>query len=249
MKNKNSEMTIGSHFNELRSRAMICILFYIVIFVLCYFFSKEIYHFLLKPFIEVSQNNQNRKLIYTSPTEAFTTYLKLSFYSSLFFSFPVFFAELYLFLSPALYKNEKKNILFTIFFSSFLFLFGAIFCYFFILPMALKFFSSFENLTSIQDGTLPILLETKISDYLNFTINLLFGFGIAFLSPILLLFLIKGGYVKVKDLRSKRRYWIVIIFILSAILTPPDILSQISLAILLIILFEIVILLGKYFNK
>ena len=249
MKNKNSEMTIGSHFNELRSRAMICILFYIVIFVLCYLFSKEIYHFLLKPFIEVSQNNQNRKLIYTSPTEAFTTYLKLSFYSSLFFSFPVFFAELYLFLSPALYKNEKKNILFTIFFSSFLFLFGAIFCYFFILPMALKFFASFENLSSIQDSTLPILLETKISDYLNFTINLLFGFGIAFLSPILLLFLIKGGYVKVKDLRSKRRYWIVIIFILSAILTPPDILSQISLAILLIILFEIVILLGKYFNK
>ena len=249
MKNKNSEMTIGSHFNELRSRAMICILFYIVIFVLCYFFSKEIYHFLLKPFIEVSQNNQNRKLIYTSPTEAFITYLKLSFYSSLFFSFPVFFAELYLFLSPALYKNEKKNILFTIFFSSFLFLFGAIFCYFFILPMALKFFSSFENINSIDDSTLPILLETKISDYLNFTINLLFGFGIAFLSPILLLFLIKGGYVKVKDLRSKRRYWIVIIFILSAILTPPDILSQISLAILLIILFEIVILLGKYFNK
>lgn len=249
MKNKNSEMTIGSHFNELRSRAMICILFYIVIFVLCYLFSKEIYHFLLKPFIEVSQNNQNRKLIYTSPTEAFTTYLKLSFYSSLFFSFPVFFAELYLFLSPALYKNEKKNILFTIFFSSFLFLFGAIFCYFFILPMALKFFSSFENLSSVDDSTLPILFETKISDYLNFTINLLFGFGIAFLSPILLLFLIKGGYVKVKDLRSKRRYWIVIIFILSAILTPPDILSQISLAILLIILFEIVILLGKYFNK
>ena len=112
MKNKNSEMTIGSHFNELRSRAMICILFYIVIFVLCYFFSKEIYHFLLKPFIEVSQNNQNRKLIYNSPTEAFTTYLKLSFYSSLFFSFPIFFAEFYLFLSPALYKNEKKNIFF-----------------------------------------------------------------------------------------------------------------------------------------
>jgi sec-independent protein translocase protein TatC len=152
-------------------------------------------------------------------------------------------------LSPALYKNEKKNILFTLFFSSFLFLFGAIFCYFFVLPATLEFFSSFENIGSIDDSTLPILLETKISDYLNFTINLLFGFGIAFLSPILLLFLIKGGYVKVKDLRSKRRYWIVIIFILSAILTPPDILSQISLAILLIILFEIVILLGKYFNK
>ena len=249
MKNKNKEMTIGSHFNELRRRALVCVLFYIVIFLLCYFYAKEIYQYLLKPFIEISQNNQNRKLIYTSPTEAFMTYLKLSFYSSLFFSFPIFFAEFYLFLSPALYKNEKKNILFMIFFSSFLFLFGAIFCYFFVLPMALKFFSSFENIGSINDSNFSILLETKISDYLNFTINLLFGFGIAFLSPILLLFLIKGDYVKVKDLRSKRRYWIVIIFILSAILTPPDILSQISLAILLIILFEIVILIGQYFNK
>ena len=242
-------MTMASHFNELKHRTIFSLLFFLFSFIICYFFSKEIYQFLLEPYIKSTDISQSKKLIYTSPTEAFTTYLKLSFYSSLFFSFPIFFAEIYLFLAPALYKNEKKNILLTLFFSFFLFLFGAIFCYFFILPMALKFFSSFENLSSINDSTLPILLETKISDYLNFTINLLFGFAIAFLSPILLLFLIKGGYVKVKDLRSKRRYWIVIIFILSAILTPPDILSQISLAILLIILFEIVILLGQYFNK
>ncbi|MFM7703220.1 MAG: twin-arginine translocase subunit TatC, partial [Alphaproteobacteria bacterium] len=90
---------------------------------------------------------------------------------------------------------------------------------------------------------------TKISEYLNFTINLLFGFGIAFLSPLFLLFLLKSGVVNVKDLSTKRRYWIVIIFILSAILTPPDVLSQISLAILLILLFEIVILIAKYYNK
>jgi len=249
MQFNNSEMSMSAHFRELRARAISCIIWFCIIFIICYLYSNKIYQFLLEPFVNISQNNPHRKLIYTSPTEGFTTYLKLSFYSAIFFALPIFFAEIYLFLSPALYKNEKKNVLFIMFFSAFLFLFGAIFCYYFILPMALNFFSSFEN-TSLEVGdTLPIILETKISDYLNFAINLLFGFGIAFLSPILLLFLIKSGFVKIKDLRSKRRYWIVIIFILSAILTPPDVLSQISLAILLIIIFEIVILIGKYFNK
>lgn len=249
MNKKNKEMNIASHFNELRSRALFSFCFYVIIFLICFFYAKEIYQFLLKPFVEISKNNNYRKLIYTSPTEAFTTYLKLSFYASLFFSFPIFFAEFYLFLSPALYKNEKKNILITIFFSFFLFIFGAIFCYFFILPLTLEFFSAFENKGSAIDGQMPIYLETKISEYLNFTINLLFGFGIAFLSPLFLLFLLKSGVVNVKDLSAKRRYWIVIIFILSAILTPPDVLSQISLAVLLILLFEIVILIAKYINK
>lgn len=249
MKENKKIMPIGSHFRELRLRVLYCIIFFLVFFLISYFYSYEIYKFLLQPFADISIDNQNRKLIYTSPTEAFMTYLKLSFYCAIFFSFPIFFAEIYLFLSPALYKNEKKNVLFIIFFSSFLFLFGAIFCYFFILPLALKFFASYESSRVLSDNNIPILLETKISEYLNFTINLLFGFGIAFLSPILLLFLIKGGYVTSKDLRSKRRYWIVIIFILSAILTPPDVLSQLCLAILLIIIFEIVILLSNYINK
>jgi len=244
---KNSEMTIASHFSELKRRAIFSILFFLSSFIFCYLFSKEIYQFLLEPYIKSSDISQSKKLIYTSPTEAFTTYLKLSFYSSLFFSFPIFFAEIYLFLAPALYKNEKKNILLTLFFSFFLFLFGAIFCYFFILPITLKFFLTFENHGSITNGVMPIILETKISEYLNFTINLLFGFGLAFLSPILLLFLIKNGLLKINDLKNKRRYWIVVIFILSAILTPPDVLSQFTLAILLIVLFEIVILIGKNF--
>jgi len=246
MINQKKEMSLSSHFNELKQRTLFCIIFFIAIFIICYLFSSDIYQFLLHPFLEISQNLDHRKLIYTSPTEAFMTYLKLSFYSSIFFSFPIFFAEIYLFLAPALYKNEKKKVLLTLFFSTFLFLFGAIFCYIFILPMALKFFSAYENIGTATNE-MPIFLETKISEYLNFTINLLFGFGVAFLTPIFLLFLIKSGFVKIKDLRSKRRYWIVVIFIISAILTPPDILSQISLAILLIILFEIVILIGNKF--
>ena len=241
-------MSFQQHFVELRKRAIFCVGFFFASFVCCYIFSHQIYNFLLQPLIDISQNTSHRKLIYTSPTEAFMTYIKTSLYAAIFFSFPVFLAEIYLFISPALYKNEKKNILLTFFFVPFLFLFGAIFAYNFILPLALQFFSSFEIQGSVNDATIPIYLETKISEYLNFVTNLLFGFGIAFQLPILLLFLIKVDCLSVNDLRQKRRYWIVIIFILSAILTPPDVVSQVSLAILLISLFEIVILISKYFN-
>ena len=244
-----SHLTLQQHFAEFRQRIIFSVIFFLGTFITCYFFSQEIYNFLLQPFADISQNNHNRKLIYTGPSEAFMTYLKLSFSSAIFFSFPIFIAEIYLFLSPALYKNEKKNILLIFFFSPFLFLCGAIFAYYFILPATLQFFSSFEVQGSAASSNFPILLETKLSEYLNFVTNLLFGFGIAFQLPILLLFLIKVGCLSANDLRNKRRYWIVFIFVMSAILTPPDVLSQMSLAILLILLFEIVILIGKNFNN
>ena len=242
------QMTFQEHFKELRARIVFSAFFFLAAFITCYFFSEKIYQFLLQPFVEISQNNQNRKLIYTSPSEAFVTYLKLSFSSALFFSFPIICAEIYLFLSPALYKNEKKNILIIFFSSVFLFLFGAIFAYYFILPLTLQFFASFENQGLTAPSSLPILFETKLSEYLNFVKNLLLGFGIAFQLPILLLFLIKVDFLSINDLRLKRKYWIVFIFILSAILTPPDVMSQLSLSILLIIFFEIAILIGKNFN-
>ena len=241
-------MTLHQHLAEFRRRIIFCLIFFLAAFVICYFFSEKIYQFLLQPFLEISSQHQNHRLIYTSPGEAFATYLKLSLSSSLFFSFPIFATEIYLFLSPALYKNEKKNILLIFFFAHFLFLCGAIFAYFFILPATLEFFSSFEVKGSAADAIIAIQLETKISEYLNFVTKLLLGFGIAFQLPILLLFLIKVGFLSANDLRRKRRYWIVIIFILAAILTPPDVMSQISLASLLILLFEIVILIGNYFN-
>ena len=202
----------------------------------------------MRPFVEIS-NQQNRKLIYTSPAEAFVTYLKLSFSSALFFSAPIFLSEIYLFLSPALYKNEKKNILLIFFFSPFLFLCGAIFAYFFILPIALQFFASFETQGLVGSSSFSIQLETRLSEYLNFVENLLLGFGVAFQFPILLLLLIKLDLLSANDLRRKRRYWIVIIFVVAAILTPPDVVSQLSLAVLLILLFEITILIGQKFNK
>ncbi|MBM3579891.1 MAG: twin-arginine translocase subunit TatC, partial [Alphaproteobacteria bacterium] len=117
------------------------------------------------------------------------------------------------------------------------------------LPLALQFFASFETQGFIDSSNFSIQLETRLSEYLNFVENLLLGFGIAFQFPILLLFLIRLDCLSVNGLRRKRRYWIVIIFVMAAILTPPDVVSQVSLAILLMSLFEIVILIGKNFNK
>jgi sec-independent protein translocase protein TatC len=248
MQQKN-QMTLREHFAELRYRAIFCLVFFSIVFFTCYFFSETIYQFLLRPFAEISQNNQSRKLIYTGPAEAFTSYIKLSFSAALFFSLPVFIAQFYLFLSPALYKNEKKNVLLTFFFAPFLFLCGAVFAYYFVLPLAFKFFSSFENQGLVTSTSLPIQLETRISEYLNFTINLLLGFGVAFELPILLLFLIKLDCLCINDLKRKRRYWIVTIFLIAAVLTPPDVLSQISLAVPMILLFEIAILIGGNFNN
>lgn len=243
-----TNMTLQQHLIELRQRVIFSVIFFVAAFCVCYFFAEEIYKFLLQPFIEIS-NQQNRKLIYTGPAEAFVTYLKLSFSSALFFSTPIFLAEIYLFLSPALYKNEKKNILLIFFFSPFLFLFGAIFAYYFILPLALKFFASFENQGFADVQNFSIQLETRLSEYLNFVSNLLLGFGVAFQLPILLLFLIRVDCLSINGLRQKRRHCIVIIFVIAAILTPPDVVSQLSLAVLLIFFFEIVLLIGKNFNK
>ncbi len=242
-------MTLQEHFLELRQRIIFSLIFFLIAFCICYFFSEKIYQFILQPFAEISLDNHNRRLIYTSPAEAFITYLKLSFSSALFFSFPIFAAEFYLFLAPALYKNEKKNILITFFSAYFLFLIGAFFSYYFVLPNALAFFSSFEQQGLATSSSLPINLEVRISEYLKFVTNLTFAFGIAFELPILLLFLIRVGFLSINDLKRKRRYWIVIIFLVAAILTPPDVLSQISLAIPMIILFEIAILVGKNFNN
>lgn len=239
------KQTLQEHLGELKKRIIFCIIFLGVAFCFTYFFSTEIYQFLLQPLADSFDDLENRRLIYTSPAEGFMTFTKLAFYSALFFSVPFFLTQIYLFLSPALYKKEKKMVLLIFFFSPFLFFLGSIFAYYFLLPVTFKFFLSFELPTLTDSAQIPIQLETKISDYLNFVINIFFSFGIAFQLPILLLFLIRSGFITINDLQVKRKYWIVAIFIIAAILTPPDVVSQISLAIPMIFLFEIVILIGK----
>lgn len=239
------KQTLQEHFLELKKRIFYAIIFLIVAFCFTFYFSTEIYQFFLKPLANSFENSENRRMIYTSPSEGFMTFTKLAFYSSIMLSMPFFLIQIYIFLAPALYKNEKKITFLTFFFSPFLFFLGAIFAYYFLLPLALKFFLSFEFQALTDSQKIPIQLETKISEYLSFLINIIFSFGFAFQLPICLLFLIKGGFITVSDLQIKRKYFIVAIFVIAAILTPPDVVSQISLAIPMILLFEITILIGK----
>ncbi len=240
-----NKQSLQEHLGELKSRFIFCLIFLSVAFCSTYFFAEEIYQFLLQPLTNSFDNLQNRRMIYTSPGEAFTTFTKLAFYSSLFISTPFFLIQIYLFLSPALYKNEKKIVLWIFFLSPFLFFLGAIFAYYFLLPITFKFFLSFEFQGFADQNQIPIQLETKISEYLSFIITIIFSFGIAFQLPICLHFLIRCGFITINDLQIRRKYWIVAIFIIAAILTPPDVVSQVCLAIPMIFLFEIVILIGK----
>lgn len=243
------KISLQEHLTELKKRILFCLFFLTVAFCTSYFFANDIYQFLLRPLTDSFANLENRRLIYTSPAEGFVTILKVAFYASIFFSFPIFLIQFYLFLAPALYKKEKKIVLLVMFFSPFLFLLGSCLAYFFLLPLTFKFFLSFEVQGLVDSSIIPIQLETKISEYLNLIIEIIFSFGIAFQLPFCLLFLIRIGLLSVDGLKVRRKYWIVIIFIIAAILTPPDVISQISLAIPLILLFEIVILIGNKINN
>ena len=182
--NKNN---LNYHFKELRNRILFCLIFFIVIFGFSLLFSKEIYQLFLK--IILLNKIEIERLIFTSPTEIFFSYIKISFLFSCFLSIPIFLIELYLFLSPALYKNEKKTILLIFFFAPILFILGALFSYFIIIPLALEFFLNFEIPKNIAANKIPIELEARISEILSFCLKLIFAFGTAFELPIILIML------------------------------------------------------------
>jgi len=192
----------------------------------------------VQPYYDIVKSDINKKMIITNITEGFTTNIRVAIYSALFISIPVFFTNIYLFLAPALYKQEKNNVLLYILTAVFLFFFGSLFAYFFIFPNAWKFLVSFEFTNNI----LPVSFELKISDYLSIVINSLILFGIVFQIPIMLTLFHKFDFINVKSMKKNRKYVIVGIFIVAAIVTPPDIISQILLAIPIILFYEISIL-------
>ena len=253
----NKETTITEHFLELRNRLLFSLLFFIASFVICYIFADEIYQILLQPLIDaikLHHNNQENinisqhRLIYTSPAEAFITYIRMALWSAIFISFPIFIAEIYLFIAPGLYKKEKSIIIKWLIISPLLFILGALIAYFIIAPLALEFFLAFEKSQS-NNQILQLQLETRISEYLKLILNLILGFGIAFQMPLILAALLKFNIISLDSLINKRRYFIVVIFIISAILTPPDIISQITMAMPLLLMFEAVIIVAKINNR
>lgn len=237
-----SRMPLLDHLVELRDRLMWSIGAVFVAFAACYFFAPYIYNLLMHPLIEAA-GTEGRRMIFTAPQEAFFTYIRLAFWAAMVVSFPVIATQVWMFVAPGLYKNEKKAFLPFLVATPILFALGGAFVYFFIMPLALKFFIGFE--APGGDGSIPIQLETKVSEYLSLVMTLIFAFGIAFELPVLLTLLGKVGIATSAGLASKRKYAIVGMFIFAAIVTPPDVISQVGLAIPLILLYEISIWMVK----
>ena len=237
-----------SHLIELRTRLLNSLIFIFFVFVVSYFFSEQIYNFLVEPYAAAVRDEQNsRRLIFTALHETFITYIKVAFFASIFLGSPVLLIQIYKFIAPGLYKNEKKAILPYLISTPILFLLGGILVYYLVMPLAIKFFLSFETLGS--NTTLPIQLEAKVNEYLSLIMRLIFAFGISFQLPILLNLLARIGIVNSDYLRKRRRYVIVIIFAIAAILTPPDPITQVGLAIPLLLLYELSIFTVRFTEK
>jgi sec-independent protein translocase protein TatC len=249
-KNKKNEANSGfvGHLTELRSRLIKSFFFLILIFLFCYFFSTEIYRFLVQPYSDaVISNELDRRLIFTALHEAFLTYLKVAFFAALFISSPVFLTQIWKFIAPGLYKNEKKALLPYLIATPVLFILGGCLVYYLIMPLAIKFFLSFESVA--EPGVIAIQLEAKVNEYLSLVMRLIFAFGISFQLPIILSLLARIGIVDSDYLRLRRKYVVVIIFAIAAILTPPDPITQIGLALPLLLLYELSILTVKFIEK
>jgi len=224
-------MPFLDHLEEFRQRLLKCIFAIMLFSVASYFFSKQIMKILLRPY------PKEEKLIFLAPTEGFITYIKISVFVGIIISLPVIFYQLWKFVAPGLYKKERKYIPMIVFFSTLFFLTGALFCYFIIIPYGLNFLLGFST-----DQLEP---NIQIKEYLKFVTLLIMVFGIIFELPLLSYFLTKMELITPEFMRSKRRYGIVAIFILAAVLTPPDIVTQLFLAGPLIILYEISIWVSK----
>lgn len=235
------------HLTELRKRLVWTVLVFSVVTIVAYCFASEIYGFLTEPLAAQGGDMPNRRLIYTGLTEAFTTYLKLSIFTAGLVTVPFVMLQVWLFMAPGLYKSEKCRVLPFFLAAPVLFACGAALCFFYVIPIAWEFFLGFE--VQQPSNGLPIILEARVAEYLSLVMTLIFAFGFAFQLPVVLGLLAQFGIFRAEHLVKFRRWALLIIVIVAAILTPPDVISQVALAIPLYCLYEISIALVRVIQR
>ena len=245
-KNQLEEMSLIDHLTELRKRLLWSFIYIIIIFCVCFYFASDLFYFLAKPLVNLLNVDEGQGFIYTALQEAFFTELKIAFFFALFFAFPLIAIQIWKFIAPGLYKHEKNAFLPFLIATPILFFAGGAMVYYLIAPLAWNFFLSYQNMGS---SGVPIRLEAKMGEYLSLMMRFIFAFGLAFQLPVVLGLMAKVGIVNHTSLKKFRKYAIVIAFLAAAFLTPPDPFSQISLALPIILLYEISIYIAKIIQK
>jgi sec-independent protein translocase protein TatC len=242
-----AQMSLIEHLTELRNRLGVALLAFVVLFLIIVApmpgggmnnsLASHVFIFLQAPLAEILEEKGGGRMIFTALHEGFFTQIKVGFFASICVTFPILSIQIWKFIAPALYKNEKSAFLPFLIATPVLFTLGAAMVYYIVTPMAWNFFVGFEMAGS--DGALAIEIEPRISEYLSLIMRLIFAFGLAFELPVVLLLLVRAGLVSPEGLAEKRKVAIVIAFVAAAILTPPDVVSQLMLALPIIALYEI----------
>jgi len=244
--NENKQPLLA-HLVELRSRLIKTMIMITLLFVIFYLFADNIYNFLVQPYANVVEGEEGRRLIFTALHETFFTYIRVALFAALFISLPFLLIQLWIFVAPGLYKNEKNVVVPYLLATPILFILGSALVYYLIMPLAIKFFLSFESIGG--NGALPIQLEAKVNEYLSLIMRLILAFGLCFQLPVALTLMARVGLVSSEGLKKNRKYVIVGIFAIAAILTPPDPISQIGLGIPILLLYELSIIAVSFIEK